>query len=157
MTGQAGWLYRVLDWLAAAELFTLMITVTVDVAGRYLINKPLPAGYELVQVQMGLLAFTILPALCRNNEHIALGLLDHLFRGFADRLRLFLVHGFSSAALGFLAWRVAVYARQLHTMDEGTAVLRLPFAPLGYFMASMAAVGAVALLILSVRCLRGVR
>jgi TRAP-type C4-dicarboxylate transport system permease small subunit len=148
------WVYRQLERLVACEMFLLMLTVTVDVAGRYLFNKPLPAGYELVQVQMGLLAFTAMPLLSRTNEHISLGLLDHLFKGWYDRLRRFAVHLLSAAGMAFLASRIWAYARQLASMDESTPVLGVPLAPLGQFMAVMAAVGAALLALLAVRCLR---
>ena len=148
------WIYRPLAWLAAAELFVLMLTVALDVAGRYLFNKPLPAGYELVQVQMGLLAFTTLPLLCRDNEHIALGLLDHWFTGRVNRVRLFCIHLISAAGLGFLGWRIWVYASKLGEMNEGTPVLNIPLAPLGHFMAVMAVAGACALAVLAFRAPR---
>lgn len=148
------WIYRPLTWAAAAVLFALMLTVSADVAGRYLFNKPLPAGYEVVQVQMGLLAFTTLPLLCRTNEHMALGLLDHLFSGWVNRVRLFCIHLFSSAGLGFIAWRIGVHAARLGEINEGTPVLNFPLAPLGYFMAGMSSLGAIALAVLAFRSLR---
>ena len=83
--------------LVALQLFALMLTVAIDVGGRYLFASPLPAGYEMIQVQMGALAFTALPLLCTTNEHLSLGLFDHLFKGRVQRVRLFLIHLISAA------------------------------------------------------------
>src|SRR5207237_4001843 len=92
--------WRLLQWLAAATLFALMAVVSVDVVGRYLFNRPLPAGYELVQVLMGLMVFTALPLISRQNDQITIGLLDHLFKGSDERWRLAFVNGFSALVLG---------------------------------------------------------
>ncbi|MEI7784229.1 MAG: TRAP transporter small permease [Betaproteobacteria bacterium] len=154
MTPLEDWLYQQLEKLVALEMFILMLTVSVDVGGRYLLNKPLPAGYELIQVQMGLVAFTAIPLLSRTNEHIALGLFDHLFKGWAARLQRCLIHLFSAAGMAFISSRIWAYAVQLGSMDERTPVLGFPLAPLGQFMAVMAGAGAVLLVFLALRALR---
>ncbi len=146
-------LYRLLAWLAAADLFVLMMTITVDVAGRYLFNKPLPAGYELVQVLMAVLVFTSLPLLCRTNEHITVDLLHHLFTGRAHRLRLAFVHAFSAAVLGFIDWRLWANTRKLAANGDATAVLNLPLAPIGYVATVLTAISVLALLVLALRTL----
>ncbi len=153
MTQQASLPVRALGLVVALQMFALMLTVALDVGGRYLFSSPLPAGYEMIQVQMGALAFTTLPLLCRTNEHLSLGLLDHLFQGYVQRVRLFLIHAVSAVATGFLAWRIWVHAGKLGAMDESTPVLNFPYAPLGYLMASAALLGALMLAGLAVRSL----
>jgi len=147
-------IYLPLEWVAAADLFALMLLVTTDVTGRYLFNKPLPAGYEMIQVLMGVLAFTSLPLISRSNEHITLGLFDHLFSRRVNRVRLFLVHAFSGAVLGFMTWRLWVNAGELLANRDATAVLQIPLAPICYFMTAMSALAVVALLLLAIRALR---
>ena len=147
-------LYLPLEWVAAADLFALMLLTTTDVAGRYLFNKPLPAGYEMIQVLMGVLAFSSLPLISRSNEHIALGLFDHLFTGRVNRARLFLVHAFSGTVLGFMTWRLWVNAGKLLANRDTTAVLQVPLAPICYFMTAMSALAVFALFLLAVRALR---
>jgi len=146
-------LARLLQWLAAATLFALMAVVSVDVIGRYLFNKPLPAGYELVQALMGLLVFATLPLVSRNNGHIALGLLEHRFSGAADRLRRFSVHLFSACVLGFVTWRLWVHAGKLGAGRDVTPVLQMPLAPIAWFMTAAAALSTVLLLALALKCL----
>lgn len=145
--------FRLLQWLAAATLFALMAIVSIDVIGRYVINRPLPAGYEMVQALMGVLVFVTLPLVSRNNDHIALGLLDKLFSGTADRVRRALVHLFSAAVLGFITWRLWVHAGKLGAGHDVTPVLQMPLSPMAWLMTAAAAVSTVLLLVLAFECL----
>jgi TRAP-type transport system small permease protein len=149
--------FRLLQWLAAATLFALMAVVSIDVIGRYVINRPLPAGYEMVQALMGLLVFVTLPLVSRNNDHIALGLLDKLFSGAADRIRRALVHLFSAAVLGFITWRLWVHAGKLAAGHDVTPVLQLPLSPMAWLMTAAAAVSTVLLLVLAFQCFSPLR
>jgi TRAP-type transport system small permease protein len=145
-------LFRLLQGVAAGTLFALMAVVSVDVIGRYLFNKPLPAGYEMVQALMGLLVFVTLPLLSRNNDHIALGLIESRFSGRADRLRRAFVHLFSAAVLGFVTWRLGVHAGKLAAGRDVTPVLQMPLAPIAWFMTAAAAAATVLLVLLALRC-----
>jgi TRAP-type transport system small permease protein len=145
-------MFRLLQWIAGTTLFALMCVVAADVAGRYLFNKPLPAGYEMVQALMGLLVFVTLPLVSRNNDHIALGLLDQYFTGRADRLRRVFVHLFSAAVLGFVTWRLWAHAGKLAAGHDVTPVLQMPLAPIAWFMTAAAGLSTVLLLVLAFKC-----
>lgn len=146
-------MFRLLQWLAGATLFALMVVVSVDVIGRYLFNRPLPAGYEMVQALMGIMVFTALPLISRENDQITIGLLDHLFRGRANRWRLAFVNGFSAVVLAFITWRLWARTGDLAANRDVTPVLGFPLAPLGYFMVALAAISVVLLVLLTFRCL----
>ena len=45
--------------------------VTVSVLGRWLLNRPVPADYELVEVAIGVAAFSFLGYTQARNGHIA--------------------------------------------------------------------------------------
>jgi TRAP-type C4-dicarboxylate transport system permease small subunit len=141
--------------VAAAVLFAMMLVVTADVSGRYLFNLPLPAGYEMIQLMMGVLVFAALPLVSRRNEHITVGLLDHLFVGRAHRARLTFVHLCSAVVLGFLGWRLAAHTFRLAARGDATAVLQLPLAPVGWFAVALTAVSTAALLALAWRVAAG--
>ena len=141
-----------MQWVAAATLFALMAVVTVDVTGRYLFNRPLPAGYEMVQALMGFLVFTTLPLLSRTNDQISLGLIEHRFSGAVDRWRRGVVQLLSAAVLAFLAWRLGVHAQKLALTQDVTPVLQLPLAPMAWFMTAAAAVSTVLVLLHAFRC-----
>lgn len=146
-------MFRLLQWIAGATLFALMSVVAVDVVGRYLFNKPLPAGYEMVQALMGVMVFTALPLLSRENEQITIGLLDHLFKGRANRWRLAFVNAFSAVALAFITWRLWVHAGKLAANRDVTPVLGFPLAPLAYVMVALAVISVALLVALTYRCL----
>jgi TRAP-type C4-dicarboxylate transport system permease small subunit len=150
-------LYRLPEAVAAADLMLLMLLVAADVTGRYLFNKPISGGYELVQLLMGVLVFSALPVISRTNDHITIGLLDPYFKGLADRVRRVFVNLFSAAALSFLAWRLAVHSGKLAANGDTTPVLALPLAPIGWFMTVLAVLSVASLLVLTVRVARGRR
>jgi TRAP-type C4-dicarboxylate transport system permease small subunit len=148
------WIYHVPEVVVAIDLMLLMLLVAADVGGRYLFNKPISGGYELVQLLMGVLVFSTLPVISRTNEHITIGLFDPYFKGAADRVRRVFVNLFSAAALAFLAWRLGVHAGKLTANGDATPVLALPLAPIGWFMAAMTVLSVGSLLVLVARVLR---
>jgi TRAP-type C4-dicarboxylate transport system permease small subunit len=150
-------IYRLPEMVAAIDLMLLMLLVASDVTGRYLFNKPISGGYELVQLLMGVLVFSALPVISRTNEHITIGLLDPYFKDIADRIRRVFVHLFSAAVLSFLAWRLGIQASKLAANGDTTAVLALPLAPIAWFMTVMAVLSVVSLLVLVFRVARRAR
>ncbi len=156
-TSAEDWIYRLPEMVAALDLMLLMLLVAADVTGRYLFNKPISGGYELVQLLMGVLVFSALPVISRTNEHITIGLFDPYFKGAADRIRRVFVHLFSAAVLSFLAWRLATHAGKLAANGDTTPVLALPLAPIGWFMTVMAGLSVLSLLVLVFRSARGGR
>lgn len=148
------WPYRFFAWLVSLDLFALMVLVSVDVVGRYLFGAPVSAGYELVQVMMGVLVFASLPLICERNDHIALGLVDHWFKGWLNTVRLFVVNLTSTAVLAFMTWRMWVNSGKLAQHGDTTAVLDIPLAPVGYFMTALCALSVLVLLAHTARQLR---
>lgn len=148
------WPYRFFAWLVSFDLFALMVLVSVDVVGRYLFGAPVSAGYELVQVMMGVLVFASLPLICERNDHIALGLVDHWFKGWLNTVRLFVVNLTSTAVLAFMTWRMWVNSGKLAQHGDTTAVLDIPLAPVGYFMTALCALSVLVLLAHTARQLR---
>jgi TRAP-type C4-dicarboxylate transport system permease small subunit len=147
-------LYLVPAAVSAVTLLVMMMVVAIDVSGRYFFNRPLPAGYEMVQGLMGVLIFSALPLLSRANEHITVGLIDHFFTGRGQRLRIAFVNLFSCLTLVFIAWRLWEHARKLSMNGDATAVLDFPLAPIGWFATALTALSAVAVGLLFVRSLR---
>ncbi len=144
---------RTLQALAAGAIFLLMSVVAVDVIGRYVFNRPLPAGYELIQGLMALLVFATLPLVSRHDQHISLGLFEQLFPSSGNgRLRIVAVHAFSSAVLAFVTWRIVEHAIKLAAAHDTTPVLGIPLAPLACFMAAMTGLSAALLLRLAFHC-----
>ena len=73
--------------VAGLTVFLIMITVCVDVAGRYLFNSPLKWSYDFIQLYlMGVAFFFALSDTLRRNHHVNV---DILYNRFGRRTQLF--------------------------------------------------------------------
>ncbi|MGI3170776.1 TRAP transporter small permease [Pseudooceanicola sp. C21-150M6] len=133
-------------------MLTAMMGLTVcDVIGRYVFNSPVRGAAELTEVLLAATIFLGLGAVALSEEHVTVDLLtDHLPKA-VQPLRLVLCGGIGSVVLAVVAWRLWVYAAQIGGYGGATSTLRLPVAPLGYFCAICAGVGAVITLVLPLK------
>ena len=134
----------VLEVAVGAAMFALMAMTGVDVVGRYLFNRPVLGTDEIVAYGMAVIIFGGLPLATLRGEQItadfAAGWLRNVARGLFSRFSSL----FAAVTLGFLAWRLLILAGKQLDKGDGSTLLQLPYAPLGYFMALMAAVSALA-------------
>ena len=56
----------------------MMMLTAVDVAGRYLFNKPLAGGFELTEMMLAALIYCGLPLVSKRREHIVIDTFDPL-------------------------------------------------------------------------------
>ena len=148
--GAAGilrWMDHGLTAVAAVLLFALMVVTLIDVGGRYLLNRPLPGGFEITEVMLAALIFASLPPVEARDQHIVIDLLDGFYSERARRVRQIVVNFVSAAIVGLLAWRLGIKAARLSVDGETTAILTLPIAPFAYFMAAMCALAAMILVL----------
>ena len=96
---------KIINWLSATILFAIVMLVFSDAVGRYFF-KPINGSAEIVALLLGLLIFSAFPLVTRDQQHICVGLLDHLFTGWVKRLRDFFVLIASLAAVTFMGWRL---------------------------------------------------
>jgi TRAP-type C4-dicarboxylate transport system permease small subunit len=127
-----------------AVMFALMALTGVDVVGRYVFNRPVLGTDEIVAYGMAVIIFGGLPLATLRGEQItadfAAGWLRNVARGLFSRF----ANLFAAVALGFLAWRLLILAERQFAKGDGSTLLQLPYAPLGYFMALMAGASALA-------------
>lgn len=140
---------------AAVILFCLMILTLVDVVGRDLFDAPLPGGFEITELMMAALIFTVLPVVSWREEHVTIDLLDALYRPRGARLRQVAVNIVSATAMGVLAWRTWALAVQLQGYNEITEFLQIPVWPIIYLMAVMSGIATLAIVINVFRYLTG--
>ena len=69
-------LQAVLGFTSASVLFLMMLITAVDVAGRYVFNKPLPGGFELTELLLAALIYCGLPLVSARREHIVIDTFD---------------------------------------------------------------------------------
>lgn len=138
-----------LKLLAAANLLAMMGITVVDVFGRYVLNAPLPGAFEITEIMMAVLVFSVLPIVTATSNHLTIGLLESRFEGRLRDARTALV---SLVGLGFVVtatWRVWIEAGRMADIDDRTAYLGLWLWPLAYFMFAMLALTVCALLYLA--------
>jgi TRAP-type C4-dicarboxylate transport system permease small subunit len=108
--------------------FAMMLYITVDVCGRYLANKPLPASYEIVGVFMILIVFFSLAYAQDRGSHLRL---EFLRQRLSDRWEttldaLALLIGI--VFFGIITWQAGQWAWKSWQKNEIMhGVLNLPF------------------------------
>ena len=144
-------LHRSLGMASALVLAGLALLTFVDVVGRYLFNQPVRGAYEVVEMLMGVLIFTALPAVTHSDRHITIDLLDRATPRRLVPLRDMAVNLISAIALGIIAWRLWLLGDVKAEYNDLTAFLRIPQAPVVYAMSVLAACACVAAALLSLR------
>ncbi len=106
----------------------VLITV-VDIALRYVFNRPLAYTVELVELALALIVFFGIVGCTAQRSHININILLTRFpkRGQAG------INGFfyflSAGLFGLMAWRCVIYAIQLWDIGQVSMMLKLPYFP----------------------------
>lgn len=151
--GALGRVESALGTAAACVLFAIMSVTLADVIGRYAFNAPLPAGYETIQIGMALLVFLVVPGLAAREEEIRVDIVQNAMpRRLRPALRL-ISRAVSLVVLIGFAWLLWWRGESFLLSREITANLRVPLAPIAFFVALswLAAAAAVAWNILAWR------
>lgn len=133
---------------AAFVLFAMMSITAIDVIGRYLLNKPLPGGFELTEMMLAALIYCGLPLVSKRREHIVIDTFDTFMSPGVKRVLDVIadvVCFLTLSGIGYLIFRRAVRVAEY---GDTTNVLKLPLAPVAYAMATMIAVAALIHLVL---------
>ena len=148
MTGVTKTLEKLLGVISAAVLFLMMIITTVDVFGRYVLNKPLPGGFEMTEMALAVLIYAALPLVSMRREHIVIDTLDTLmspaFKAFFNKLSD-VICCLALSGIGYLIFRRALRVAEY---GDTTNVLKLPLAPVAYTMGVMITIAALTHLVL---------
>ncbi len=123
--------------LAALCLFAMMGLTFYDVGARYFFNRPVGGSLELTELLLVGLIFTGLPLVSRNDEHVAIDLLDQRL---SSRLRAHLrrlVDALCALLLFGLALLLYRKAGQLASYGDETAVLKIALAPFVHAMSGL--------------------
>ena len=132
----------------ALILAGIMLLTCADVAGRYVMSKPVPGALEVTEIMMGALIFASLPLVTLRNQQVTIDLFAPFIPAFVKPALHALIHITSSLCMGVISWRLWVRAGQMLQQGDTTAVLQLEIWPLVYFMSVLAAVTAFILLIM---------
>jgi TRAP-type C4-dicarboxylate transport system permease small subunit len=141
-------LQRALGVTSAIVLFAMMLITAVDVAGRYLFNKPIAGGFELTEILLAALIYCGLPLVSARREHIVIDTFDPLFSRAVKRGLDMVAEVVCAVALAGVGYLIFVRAARVAEYGDTTSVLKLPLAPVVYLMGVMITVAAVIHLLL---------
>ena len=141
-------LQRALGVTSAVVLFLMMMITAVDVAGRYLFNKPIAGGFELTEILLAALIYCGLPLVSARREHIVIDTFDPLFSRQLKRGLDMVAEVVCAAALAGVGLLIFLRANRVAEYGDTTSVLKLPLAPVVYVMAVMITVAALIHLLL---------
>ena len=68
-----------LGGLGGLALLAMMAVTVIDVAGRGLLDRPLPGGFELTEILLALMIFLGLPLVSMRGGHVTITLTDPWF------------------------------------------------------------------------------
>lgn len=137
-------LEKLLEYIVGAMLMTLMLITTVDVIGRYFFNLPLHGSTELTEFFLGLMIFSVLPIVCKDNEHISVDLFEEKFSVRFKQYREVVVQLLIFIALLFKGWGIYHYGLRMSEDEITSEILHLP---LGYYYYLLVALNVLSLLI----------
>ena len=141
--GVVALVFRLFAYLSGALAAVMMVSTTIDVAGRYIFNHPLYGAFEITEISMGLIVFTALPLAVHHREMILVSVLSDRYPPPLRRITDAAGDLIGAAIFGFMAWRMWVYGERLWSYRERTLELRVPK---GLVLQSMSVLAAVACL-----------
>jgi TRAP-type C4-dicarboxylate transport system permease small subunit len=144
------WLRLALTALVAVVMFAMMMLVTVDVASRGLLNRPVKGSDELVAFLLAILIFAALPLVSWDRQHITVTLFERWIRGRFEKVLATVLSAVSTAVVAAIAYRLWIQARLMAEGQHITGALEWPIAPVVFFMSALAAMTAVIMLSLTV-------
>lgn len=142
---------RTLGALCAIVLFIMMALTCVDVVGRYLFNRPVPGGLEMIEILVAATVFAALPLVTRREGHVTVDLLDAISPDWLLRVQHVLGNLLAAVVCGTLAWQLWIRAGRMLGYGDTTAVLRIPLYPLTYSMSILVAASALTYVFLALR------
>lgn len=134
---------QILEVLATVLLFLLMLITVIDVAGRYLIDKPLPGSAEISAIILALLVFAAFPLVSRRGEHITVDLFTLAPGSALGRATRAFSTAVSAACALWIAFEVWQLAKDLANHGDTSSFLHIPYAPVAFFIAAASVVAGV--------------
>lgn len=133
--------------LSLAALAVMTAITVVDVAGRYLLNRPLSGSLELSELLMVFLVFGAFAVTELQGGHVDIDVVVTRFsprwRALSETFAAVLSTGF----WGAITWRTALHAQNVWTAGETTPNLGLPISPFVWVAAAGTALFTLALLL----------
>ena len=131
----ARWTRGVLTALVSIVMFAMMMLTTADVAGRALLNKPIPGSFEIATFLLAILIFASLPLITWDQKHITVNLFERWIGGAFQRVLNAVLLLVSTGVVAMMTERMWVQGRLMDAGGHITGFLEWPIAPIAYTMA----------------------
>lgn len=151
----SAWLYGALKATVATVLFAMAAITFVDVIGRYVFNAPIPGTFEIVGLLLGVVTFSALPLVTRDQAHITVDLFDSFIKGGFRKVRQFVILAGSAAVTAFFAERLLATAIDEYRADYVTEYFGITRAPLLIVLSLLCLVTCLILVAMTWRYLTG--
>jgi TRAP-type C4-dicarboxylate transport system permease small subunit len=142
---------RGVSYAGMAMAIIMMLMVVVDVVMRFVLNKPILGSVELASYMLSIIAFTAIPFVESEEEHIVIPL---LFDRFPKKVRLFVNTLVSVIGLGILVLiGLASYLLAAEYLHRGkiTQVLSIPLYPFVFIAALCISLYAIILIVNAIK------
>lgn len=148
-------LRAVIELLIAVLLAGMVVLTFADVIGRRLFGAPIYGAHDITEHLMALVVFTGLPIVTLAGAHLTIDLFDRILMRPELALWRALIAVAVAAVLALTAWLFFRHAGNASAIAEVSQALRLPRAPLYYYMSLCSALAALAALDGARRALSG--
>ena len=137
---------NLLTAIAMVAMVFVMLAVSADVFMRFVFKSPILGVWDLTTLAYVVIVWGPMAMAAIIGSHIMLTfLVERLPR--SPRLGLELIISLvTSVMLGMVSWRLLTHAMDMGARQTLTAVLKIPYEPLGYFAAFACAIMALAFL-----------
>lgn len=131
------WFDRALMSITAVVMFSMMGVTFVDVVGRYVFNRPIHGGFEIIQFLMPLAMFTALPIVTRDFGHITISILDGNLNPTAAWIQRLVILIGSAGVVAFISWLLWLQGNELLIGQNISGFLEWPFYPPAYAISAL--------------------
>jgi TRAP-type C4-dicarboxylate transport system permease small subunit len=128
------WFSSALSYVGAFSLFTMMCLTTLDVVGRYILNRPITGVFELTEYLVLILIFSFIAYTQSQKGHVAVDLLLPVLPAKLRKMIDVANHLVCLALMGLITWMGVEKALELRTVGEASPNLHIPAYPFVFYL-----------------------
>lgn len=137
------------ETVMALFLLGMVVLTFADVIGRRLIGKPIYGANDITEHLMALVVFAGLPLVTAAGAHLTIDILDKLINRPWMLWWRVLISALVTVVLAVIAWLFVKHGLNASQISEVSQALRVPRAPLYFYMALSCALSALAALVIA--------